>query len=103
MEPRAAGMEMSVDERIAGPALRVGLHPSGIGSGGGPCHQRERPEIILYTFGGQTALNGAVQLEEQGVFEKYGVRVLGTPIQAIIATEDRERFARQWLTADTKW
>ena len=46
--------------------------------------ERERPDGILYTFGGQTALNCAVQLKEQGVFEKYGIRVLGTPIQAII-------------------
>ena len=56
--------------------------------------ERERPDGILYTFGGQTAPNCAVQLEAQGVFEKYGVRALGTPIQATITTEDRELFAK---------
>lgn len=56
--------------------------------------RRERPDGILCTFGGQTALNCAIQLQEQGVFEKYGVNVLGTPIQAIITTEDRELFAK---------
>merc|ERR1719367_2527720 len=56
--------------------------------------QRERPDGILCTFGGQTALNCAVKLEEEGVFAKYGVRVLGTPIKAIITTEERELFAK---------
>lgn len=56
--------------------------------------RRERPDGIFCTFGGQTGLNCAIQLQEQGVFEKYGVRVLGTPIQAIITTEDRELFAK---------
>merc|ERR1719210_773486 len=56
--------------------------------------QRERPDGILCTFGGQTALNCAVKLEEEGVFARYGVRVLGTPIKAIITTEDRELFAK---------
>merc|ERR1719210_2642458 len=56
--------------------------------------KRERPDGILCTFGGQTALNCAVKLQEQGVFEKYGVSVMGTPIKAIITTEDRELFAK---------
>jgi len=56
--------------------------------------KRERPDGILCTFGGQTALNCACQLNEMGVFEKYNVRVLGTPIQSIIMTEDRELFAK---------
>lgn len=56
--------------------------------------QREQPDGVLCTFGGQTALNCAVKLDEQGVFKKFGVRVLGTPIQAIITTEDRDRFAK---------
>jgi len=56
--------------------------------------KRERPDGVLCTFGGQTALNCGCQLDEQGVFAKYGVRVLGTPIQAIITTEDRELFAK---------
>ena len=45
--------------------------------------QREKPDGILCSFGGQTALNCAIKLEEQGVFQKYDVQVLGTPIKAI--------------------
>merc|ERR1719210_73674 len=56
--------------------------------------KRERPDGVLCTFGGQTALNCAVKLEEEGVFAKYAVKVLGTPIQAIKITEDRELFAK---------
>jgi carbamoyl-phosphate synthase small subunit len=56
--------------------------------------KKERPDGVLCTFGGQTALNCAIQLEQQGVFEKYGVKVLGTPIKAIITTEDRDLFAK---------
>jgi len=56
--------------------------------------RRERPDGILCTFGGQTALNCACRLEEQGVFKQYNVQVLGTPIRAIITTEDRDLFAR---------
>jgi carbamoylphosphate synthase large subunit len=55
--------------------------------------EKERPDGILCTFGGQTALNCACQLESMGIFEKYGCRVLGTPIKSIILTEDRELFA----------
>merc|ERR1719210_339266 len=56
--------------------------------------KRERPDGVLCTFGGQTALNCAVKLEEDGVFSRYDVKVLGTPIQAIKITEDRELFAK---------
>ena len=55
--------------------------------------QKEKPEGILLSFGGQTALNCGVELFRQGILEKYDVRVLGTPIQAIMDTEDRELFA----------
>lgn len=48
---------------------------------------------MLLTFGGQTALNCGVQLQRAGVFEKYNVKILGTPIQSIIETEDRKLFA----------
>jgi len=54
--------------------------------------EKERPEGILLGFGGQTALNCGVELHRQGVLEKLGVRVLGTPIDTIIDTEDRQRF-----------
>lgn len=53
---------------------------------------KEKPDGILVSFGGQTALNCGMKLDEAGVFEKYNVRVLGTPIQAVIDTEDRARF-----------
>merc|ERR1719162_557659 len=56
--------------------------------------KRERPDGVLCSFGGQTALNCAIKLEEAGVFDKYAVRVLGTPISAILKTEDRELFSR---------
>ena len=57
--------------------------------------EKERPEGILLAFGGQTALNCGVALYKSGVLEKYNVRVLGTPVQAIIDTEDRELFVKK--------
>ena len=57
--------------------------------------EKERPDGILLAFGGQTALNCGVELYKSGVLEKYGVRVLGTPVQSIIDTEDRELFVRR--------
>ena len=57
--------------------------------------RKERPDGILLSFGGQTALNCGVELFRSGVFEKYGVQVLGTPVQAIIDTEDRELFVKK--------
>ncbi|KAK7206081.1 hypothetical protein BZA70DRAFT_237081 [Myxozyma melibiosi] len=56
--------------------------------------ERERPDGILLTFGGQTALNVGVQLEKMGVFERYGVKVLGTPIATLETSEDRDLFAK---------
>ena len=56
---------------------------------------KERPDGILLAFGGQTALNCGVALYQSGVLEKYNVRVLGTPVQAIMDTEDRELFVRK--------
>ena len=53
---------------------------------------REKPDAILMSMGGQTALNCGVELHNRGIFEKYGVRVLGTQIDAVVATEDREIF-----------
>ena len=57
--------------------------------------EKERPQGILLAFGGQTALNCGVQLYRSGVLEKYGVQVMGTPVQAIIDTEDREKFVEK--------
>ena len=50
---------------------------------------RERPEAIMLQFGGQTALNVGIELEQAGVLRRHGVRVLGTPLKAIAVTEDR--------------
>ena len=55
--------------------------------------EKERPDGILLSFGGQTALNCGIDLYRHGVLEKYGVQILGTPISAIILTEDRQKFA----------
>lgn len=57
--------------------------------------EKERPDGILLAFGGQTALNCGVALHQSGVLEKYNVRVLGTPVQAIMDTEDRELFVEK--------
>ena len=57
--------------------------------------EKERPDGILLSFGGQTALNCGVELFRSGVLEKYGVKVLGTPVQAIMDTEDRELFVER--------
>ena len=54
---------------------------------------KERPDGILLSFGGQTALNCGIELHKSGILDKYNVRVLGTPVSAIIETEDRELFA----------
>ena len=57
--------------------------------------EKERPDGILLSFGGQTALNCGVELYEKGVLAQYGVEVLGTPVQAIIDTEDRDLFVKR--------
>lgn len=64
--------------------------------------ERERPDGILLAFGGQTALNCGVELYRSGVLEKYGVKVLGTPVQAIMDTEDRELFVEKLDQIDVK-
>ncbi|WP_443731207.1 carbamoyl-phosphate synthase (glutamine-hydrolyzing) large subunit [Segatella buccae] len=64
--------------------------------------QKERPDGILLSFGGQTALNCGVELYRSGVLEKYGVKVLGTPVQAIMDTEDRELFVEKLDEIDVK-
>ena len=56
--------------------------------------ERERPDGILLTFGGQTGLNVGVKLDKMGVFERYGVKVLGTPIKTLETSEDRDLFAK---------
>ena len=61
--------------------------------------KKERPDGILLGFGGQTALNCGVELEKSGIFEKYGVKVLGTPVEAIEDTGNRERFKQAMIKA----
>lgn len=64
--------------------------------------EKERPDGILLAFGGQTALNCGVNLYESGVLAKYDIQVLGTPVQAIMDTEDRELFVKKLDEIDVK-
>lgn len=64
--------------------------------------KKERPDGILISMGGQTALNCAVELYKDGVFEKYNVEVLGTPISVVIDTEDRQKFSNKLNEIDEK-
>ena len=64
--------------------------------------QQEKPDGILLAFGGQTALNCGVELYQSGILAKYNVRVLGTPVQAIMDTEDRELFVKKLDEIDVK-
>src|SRR5437879_8561721 len=61
---------------------------------------KERPDGILLSFGGQTALNCGIELFQQGVLERYHVQILGTPISAILLTEDRQAFAEHLQSID---
>ena len=65
--------------------------------------EKERPDGVFLSFGGQTALNCGVALFKSGVFEKYNIRVLGTPVQSIIDTEDREIFNQKLAEIDVKY
>jgi len=64
--------------------------------------QKEQPDGILLSFGGQSALNAGVELSKGGVLEKYNVNVLGTPVETILKTEDRDLFARAMKEANLK-
>ncbi len=64
--------------------------------------QREKPDGILLGFGGQTALNCGIELAKTGILEKYNVKVLGTPVEAIEDTGDRERFRQAMIKANVK-
>lgn len=64
--------------------------------------QKEKPDSILLSFGGQTALNCGVELYEKGILRKYNVKVLGTPVQSIIDTEDRDIFVEKLDQIDVK-
>jgi len=64
--------------------------------------QKEKPQGILLSFGGQTALNCGIELFEKGIFKRYKIKVLGTPIEAIIETEDRQKFAEKLFSIHVK-
>ncbi|MBE2280696.1 MAG: carbamoyl-phosphate synthase (glutamine-hydrolyzing) large subunit [Ignavibacteriaceae bacterium] len=64
--------------------------------------KKEKPDGLLLSFGGQTALNCGIELYKSGVLEKYGVKVLGTPVQAIMDTEDRQLFVNKLNEIDVK-
>lgn len=64
--------------------------------------QKEKPDGILLSFGGQTALNCGVELQQSGILDKYNVKVLGTPVAAIMNTEDRELFVERLDEIDVK-
>lgn len=64
--------------------------------------EKERPQGIMLAFGGQTALNCGVELYRSGILEKYNLQVLGTPVQAIMDTEDRELFVEKLNEIDVK-
>ncbi|MFP4061021.1 MAG: carbamoyl-phosphate synthase (glutamine-hydrolyzing) large subunit [Bacteroidales bacterium] len=64
--------------------------------------KKEQPDGILLAFGGQTALNCGIDLYRQGILEKYNVKVVGTPVQAIIDTEDRDLFVKKLKEIDVK-
>jgi len=87
---------IQTDPRLAGTVYLLPVTPEQVEE----VIKRERPDGILLGFGGQTALNCGVQLAKTGVLDKYGVKVLGTPIKAIEATEDRELFRQAMI--DTK-
>ena len=63
---------------------------------------KEKPDGVLLSFGGQTALNVGIELYQSGILDKYGVKVLGTPVEAILNTEDRDRFVKAMNQAGLK-
>jgi len=86
---------IQTDPRLAGKVYLLPVTPEYVEK----VIEKERPDGILLGFGGQTALNCGVQLAKRGVFEKYNVKVLGTPIRAIEDTEDRELFRQAMIRA----
>ncbi|MEM5879122.1 MAG: carbamoyl-phosphate synthase (glutamine-hydrolyzing) large subunit [Candidatus Aenigmatarchaeota archaeon] len=84
---------IQTDERFVDKVYFLPITPEFVGK----VIEKERPDGILLTFGGQTALNCGVELYERGILEKYGVRVLGTGIEAIEIADDREKFKNTLL------
>jgi carbamoyl-phosphate synthase large subunit len=84
---------IQTDPRLAGKVYLLPVTPEYVEE----VIKRERPDGILLSFGGQTALNCGIQLAKSGILEKYDVKVLGTPIKAIEETEDRELFRQAMI------
>lgn len=84
---------IQTDPRLAGKVYLLPVTPEYVEK----VIEREKPDGILLGFGGQTALNCGVQLAKKGILKKYNVKVLGTPIQAIEDTEDRELFGQAMI------
>ncbi|MEN3061341.1 MAG: carbamoyl phosphate synthase large subunit, partial [Candidatus Methanosuratincola petrocarbonis] len=89
---------IQTDPRLAGKVYLLPVTPKYVEM----VIERERPDGILLGFGGQTALNCGVQLAKKGVLQKYGVKVLGTSIESIETTSDREKFKQTMLSAGVK-
>ncbi|MBE0513299.1 carbamoyl-phosphate synthase large subunit, partial [Candidatus Bathyarchaeota archaeon] len=87
---------IQTDPRLAGKVYLLPVTPEYVEK----VIEREKPDVILLGFGGQTALNCGVQLAKRGILEKHNVKVLGTPIQAIEDTEDREFFKQAMIRTD---
>ncbi len=87
---------IQTDPRLAGKVYLLPVTPEYVEK----VIQREKPDAILLSFGGQTALNCGVQLAKSGILEKHNVKVLGTPIKAIEDTEDRELFRQAMIKGD---
>jgi carbamoyl-phosphate synthase large subunit len=87
---------IQTDPRLAGKVYLLPVTPEHVEK----VIEREKPDVILLGFGGQTALNCGVQLAKKGILKKYDVKVLGTPIKAIEDTEDREFFKQAMIRAD---
>ncbi len=87
---------IQTDPRLAGKVYLLPVTPGYVEK----VIEREKPDVILLGFGGQTVLNCGVQLAKRGILKKYDVKVLGTPIKAIEDTEDREFFKQAMIRAD---
>ncbi|MGW8289018.1 MAG: carbamoyl-phosphate synthase large subunit, partial [Candidatus Bathyarchaeia archaeon] len=86
---------IQTDPRLAGKVYLLPVTPEFVEE----VIAKERPDAIMLSFGGQTALNCGVQMAQKGILDKYGVKVLGTPIKTIEDTEDRELFRQSMLKA----
>jgi len=86
---------IQTDPRLAGKVYLLPVEPRYVEE----VIRKERPDGLMLGFGGQTALNCGVKLAKEGILERYGVEVLGTPISAIEATEDRELFRQAMIKA----